>query len=110
MVDFVLHVTETSDATVVAVGGELDIATCVGLERALEAATARSGDVVVELADVTFIDSTALQVIVAVTAELERADRRLLLDSPSDIVVRAMHLCGVRDLLAVQPDPERPDD
>lgn len=108
MVDFSLRVIETADRTVVTVRGELDIATCVELQRALEAALARPSDVVVELADVAFIDSTALQVVAAASAALERAGRRLVLAAPSAVVVRAITLCGVQELLTIQPD--RPDD
>lgn len=110
VVDFLLQVDRTPGRTVVTVGGELDIATCVEVERTLRAAIARSGDVVVDLAGATFIDSTALQVLATASAALQRAGRRLVVATPSDIVVRAIDLCGVRDLLGVQPGQERPDD
>jgi len=77
-VAFVVAVGRFRDATVVAVAGELDLHTAAELESALDEAD-RNGRVVVDLTQVTFLDSTALGVLL-------RASRRREHD-PLDLVV-----------------------
>jgi stage II sporulation protein AA (anti-sigma F factor antagonist) len=80
--------------------GELDIATVPILERAFTAVL-EDGDVrmiVVDLADLSFVDSSGLHLLLRMKDACERADRlRIVNGSPA--VVRLLDLSGVRDLL-----------
>ena len=54
--------------------------------------------ILVDLAGVSFIDSTGIKVLVTASAR-ERGRNRLLLDRPSPAVLRVLRLAGVADLL-----------
>jgi anti-sigma B factor antagonist len=70
--------------TLVRAAGELDVHTCSEFQRVLNAAQDRhTGRLVVDLSEVTFIDSTALGVLVM----LQRG-----LPEPLDVVVTRQHL------------------
>jgi anti-sigma B factor antagonist len=65
-VELDIRVTDHGDRTVVSVGGEVDAYTAPTLETALgEVIPTRSVNVVVDLSDVTFLDSTGLGVLVS---------------------------------------------
>ena len=71
---FVIGVGRFQGATVVAVAGELDLHTVPELEQALAEAE-RSGRVIIDLTEVTFLDSTALGVLLrASSRHHERLD------------------------------------
>jgi len=81
---FVLDVSQQDGASVVVVGGELDLHTAPGLGDTLTALD--GGRVVVDLRDVCFLDSTALAVLL--TAARRRATKHLSLDlvlGPGDV-------------------------
>jgi anti-sigma B factor antagonist len=84
----------------IAVAGELDVATAPSLNEAL--AQAEAGDarvIVVDLADVSFIDSTGLHAILAAHARSQRNGNRLCLARCSEPVERLFELTGARDRL-----------
>jgi anti-anti-sigma factor len=79
----------------VRIGGDLDADGAPELARTLaDAAGLGSGDVCVDLATVTFIDSQALGVLVHVSDELERAGRHLHLEHPPHCVRHLVALAG----------------
>lgn len=61
--------------------GELDLATSPTLDRALTDAIADSDDVVLDLANVTFIDSTGLSTILAGVSASQLSGGRLVISS-----------------------------
>ena len=72
------------DVALVRAAGELDIHTCPEFQRALAAARdRRTARLVVDLSEVTFMDSTALGVLVVLQRGLKR---------PLDVVVTRPHL------------------
>lgn len=78
------------------VAGEIDAATCTILRDAIDAHL--STDVVrLDMADVTFIDSTGLQVLAAA-----RAVRDVTLVRPSDVVRRAVEITGLDRILSIE--------
>lgn len=81
---FVLGVAEQGGASVVVVGGELDLHSAGELDGALAALDGHR--IVVDLREVTFLDSTALAVLLA--AARRRAGKQLALDlvvGPGDV-------------------------
>jgi anti-anti-sigma factor len=76
------------------------------VEEALEAAIREStGAFVVDLTDVTFIDSSGLQVLLRARALLGREDRALALVCPHGPVRRVFELAGVSDVFALYATP-----
>jgi anti-sigma B factor antagonist len=78
--------TETLDGgeTLVHAAGELDVHTCSEFQQAVNDAQARHpGHLVIDLSEVTFMDSTALGVLVMLQRSMSR---------PLDVVVTQQHL------------------
>jgi anti-anti-sigma factor len=73
---FQLRISATADGHVVAVSGEVDIAVAPTLAEAL--VQFGDGDVVVDLADVTFIGASGLCAILAAQRHVERRSHRLI--------------------------------
>jgi anti-anti-sigma factor len=90
------------DDAIVTVAGELDPHTAPLLERALDdAASAAKGNVIVDVAGLTFIDSSGLRVVLGARRSLVDQDRHLLLRSPSDTVQRLLDIVGLSDYVEI---------
>ena len=83
------------------VAGELDMATAPELRTAIDAAKGPASEVVLDLREVYFIDSTALGLLVAADAE-SRADGFGLSILPSQAVGRLVELCGLQSVLPLR--------
>ena len=95
-----VDVTEDGARAIVVVRGEIDVATCPGLDAAVAGVT--SPEIVLDLSDVTFMASSGL-------ASLLRADRhatslggRVLLRSPSRAVVDVLQMTHLDDRFAIE--------
>ena len=89
---------------VVSVGGELDVATAPELRSRLEEAMDRSqGSLVVDLLEVTFIDSTALGVLIAVGKECESRGVALRLVITEQRILKVFEITGLSDVFAIHP-------
>lgn len=75
--------------------GELDLAAAPGLESALDAVLADSEDVVLDIAEVTFLDSSGLRVLVAAQNQSSEAGKTLTLLNPSAAVSRILEITGL---------------
>jgi anti-sigma B factor antagonist len=86
----------------VLVRGEIDIDTAPKLIAALDAAMRESrGPFVVDLGDVTFLDSSGVSVLVHARAFLGHEDRDLVTVCPPGSARRVFELAGIDDLLAL---------
>lgn len=88
-------------AVVLVVDGELDMDTVAPLTEGLDSAardTAGSGVVVLDLAGVTFADSTTVNVLLQARSVL---GRRLRVARPSSFVQRLFSVIGLEEALAV---------
>jgi anti-anti-sigma factor len=90
------HRSEDGQA-VVDVGGELDVHTCGTLEEAVQQAITDGGDVIVDLADVTFVDSSGLRTLIGLHRSAEERGGRLVLREPSRPLLRLLDLTGLQD-------------
>ena len=85
---FDLRSTRVGDALVVAIFGEIDMATAPEVSRAIDPGQAETGRVVVDLSEVTFLDSSALNAFVKSQQELALHDIGFSIVSPADQAVR----------------------
>jgi anti-anti-sigma factor len=86
---------------VVALRGELDVSGAGGIERALAGAAAPGSRVIVDLAELTFIDCRCVAVLASAWKQARQAGGDLLLASPRGLVLRILSLTGLIDLLPV---------
>jgi anti-sigma B factor antagonist len=99
---------ETGDrAYLVSVEGELDLYSAPRLQAELDALASDASDVVLDLSQVTFIDSTALGAILAAGRRLREADGRLALVAATDATRKLLALVGVDRVLPIYESSER---
>jgi anti-anti-sigma factor len=77
--------------------GDLDLATCGRVERALAAIDDR--DVCLDMSQCTFIDSSGLMIIVRTYERLAQANKRLSVTGANGDVARVFELTGLVRLL-----------
>ncbi|MCW3050399.1 MAG: anti-sigma factor antagonist [Solirubrobacterales bacterium] len=98
---FGLSARATEWGTVLAVRGELDLATAPALSRALDEAWAAGGDVRVDLHATTFVESTVLRVLLRGADRARAAGRRLeVVCARGGAPARLFALTGTEHLLA----------
>jgi anti-sigma B factor antagonist len=91
--------------TVLVLSGELDLAGSEQFSEALAWTVERGrGDVVLDCAELTFMDSTAIHLIGRARASLAAEDRTLTLERTQRSCRRALELCGLSDWLADDPE------
>jgi anti-sigma B factor antagonist len=97
------------EVTVVRVSGEVDLAIAPELrERLRRAIDADGNGVVLDLGDVTFMDSAGLSVLVDARRQLESTHRELRIVRPTPAVRRLLDLAGVDGLFQIDLDGEPP--
>ena len=90
---------------VLRVVGELDVATAPELQARL---SAHRGPAILDLREVTFIDSTGLRALVGATQARSRPES-LVLRAPSPAVRRLIELAALTEQLAIEPEaPDEP--
>lgn len=95
-VDVDVEVEELATHTLVRVRGELEFATAPELQRALAGVSADRGPVLCDLSDVTFLDSSALRVLVQARLRLgTRESLRLVVPRPS--IRRVFEISGLSE-------------
>jgi anti-sigma B factor antagonist len=95
---------DEDDVVHVAVRGELDVATAPTLREHLYAAVDRSrGPVVVDLLAVTFIDSTALGVLIGTKDRAEQHDVALRLVLQEARILKIFEITGLTELFSISP-------
>lgn len=86
---------------VVALRGELDISDATRFASALSAAVASGPRIIVDLAELTFMDCTGLHALVSARDKARQVDGDLLLAAPQQPLVRLLSLTDVIGLLPV---------
>jgi anti-sigma B factor antagonist len=97
-IPFEIRLRESNDTTIaLAVTGDLDIATSPALRAAVHDHIGQS--VVIDLAEVGFIDSTALGVLVAARERATNAGGKLIVENVQDAPRRVLEMTGLYGLL-----------
>lgn len=94
----------------VAVVGDLDLTTAPALWERLVAEIARgTNDIIVDLAEATFMDCVGLSPLVGASIRLRHLGGRLVVRRPSPLVARVLRLTGLEPAL-VGPPPQSGND
>jgi anti-anti-sigma factor len=105
--DFRVEVRSEGRAAIVVVRGELDLATSPELEEELRKVwDAGNEQLVIDLRELEFMDSTGLSIIVKAHQRLSDEGRRLSLVRGSQQVQRLLDLTGVSERLQLVDTPE----
>ncbi|HEX7166421.1 MAG TPA: STAS domain-containing protein [Acidimicrobiales bacterium] len=105
MDDFRVLTAIDGGVAVLRVTGELDAATAPTLDeyvRRVEAEQQVLDEIVVDIGDVTFIDSSGLSVLVAAHKRLRREDTGLVVANPSSQARRVFEIAGLHSVLTVR--------
>ncbi len=102
---FRLEVRSQGKATIIAVSGELDLASSPALQEELDRAS-DSDMMIIDLRELDFMDSTGLSVLVRAHQRAEEQGRRLAMVKGPQQVQRLLSLTGVADRLTVVDRPE----
>jgi anti-anti-sigma factor len=97
-------VLQHDDEVVVAVSGEIDMATADLFWQALDGACERAERVVVDLTDTTFIDSSGLAVLVRAHKRLDQRPDALVVRAPNATIRQVLGISGLDGIITVIPD------
>ena len=101
--DLVLTTEREDGAFVVAVRGELDAYSAPGLdEQIARLIDDRVDDVVLDLSQTAFLDSSGLRAILTAQRRLTEGGGRMRLRAPSDAVARLLEITGLGDHFDVE--------
>jgi anti-sigma B factor antagonist len=104
--EFGVSIVQIDGHTKVRVTGEVDLATATELRQRLEAVIAvGTGDLDLDLCDVTFLDSRGLVALLAARQALHDKDQRLRVLNPSKPVLRVFELSGLLDVMMDERQP-----
>jgi anti-sigma B factor antagonist len=100
---------EDEQGTVIEARGELDLAVSAELESALaDGALAGNGAVVLDLTELTFMDSSGLRVILVAAQRFERSGRAWAIVLPEESPVRRiLSLSETEQRLPIKPDRDQ---
>lgn len=103
---FEVEIHQASGGATVAVSGEIDLSVIEDLEGRLAPILAESPDpLVIDLREVTFVDSSGLRFLLKLNEGAQADARRFVLVAAGDPVVRVLQLAGVDGRLEVVADP-----
>ncbi|HWD08089.1 MAG TPA: STAS domain-containing protein [Actinomycetota bacterium] len=91
------------EAEVVRVSGELDIASSPALREELTEVAHGGRNVVLDMGDLAFMDSTGLSVIIAALKRLREHSLNLILCAPQPAVRRTLEICGLDNIITICP-------
>ena len=104
---FRVDVREQDGAPLLAVIGELDLASTPALEQELERVSADAPSlVIIDLRELDFMDSTGLSVLIRAHQQSQQAGYRLGIVNGSRQIRRLLTLTGVADRLTIADSPE----
>jgi anti-sigma B factor antagonist len=104
---FRLEVRQQGQATVIAVSGELDLASSPALQEELDRAAASDSELlIIDLRELDFMDSTGLSVLVRAHQRIEEQGRQLAMVKGPQQVQRLLSLTGVAERMTLVDRPE----
>jgi anti-sigma B factor antagonist len=101
MVSVHLTTGECGGQAVVTLSGELDVADAAGVVAALEATVAHQCEIIIDLAELEFIDSSGLAALARIRKQARQAGGDVLLAAPQDQVLRVLTLTRMLDDFSV---------
>jgi anti-anti-sigma factor len=102
--DFEVVTEETASGLRIGVRGDLDLATVEALRSALEDAQAGSRDVVVDLEECTFLDSSALKAIADGGQRARESGTGFVVARPSPQAARVLEISGLNEIVTIATD------
>ena len=107
-----VEVASEGDTALIRVRGELDLHGCPHLEQALiDADTGPAARIVLDLEELTFIDGSGLEVLVAASRRSSANGGRLRITTGKGEVPRILHLVALDQVLPLtphEPEPKSP--
>lgn len=105
--DFEVNIVEHADSySLVSVRGEIDLHSAPKVQHAVERGTNGVQAIVVDMADITFMDSTALSMFMRTKDDLKERGISLRLAAPSGAVERLFDVTGFGEYFEVFPTRE----
>jgi anti-anti-sigma factor len=102
--NFRIEASSTDSGTMIKLAGELDSATCGELvERFEQLITASAGEVVLDLDEVTFIDSAGLRAVIVIEHTAGERGVAFTIRTPTGPVADLLQLTGIREHVALSP-------
>jgi anti-anti-sigma factor len=107
--NFRIETSSAGSGTTIKLGGELDSATCGELiERFEQLLDDGSGEIAVDLDEVTFIDSAGLRAIIVIERSARERNIALTIRSPTGPVADLLQLTGIRENVVLSPRVDEP--
>ena len=103
---FAVDVSTEGDTVIIAVRGDVDLATAPALRAECEAAVERKPEVVrVDLSELTFLDSSGISVLVKTHQDLDAQGATLVLHRVDDRTRRVLDVAGLADFFERSDQP-----
>ncbi|OSZ57567.1 hypothetical protein OQI_26595 [Streptomyces pharetrae CZA14] len=96
------HITDDG-VRVLALAGEIDHTTTAILRQALDPEDGRALDIVIDFHDVTFMDSSGINILVAANNAARASGSRLSLARMPESISDLLHIVGLDDVIALYP-------
>lgn len=107
---FRIETASTGSGTTIKLAGELDSATCPVLVEHFERllAAREAGDVILDLSDVSFIDSAGMRAIIVLESAAQEREIPLVLRPPAGPVTDLLQITGIGERIALTPQADDP--
>lgn len=93
------------DPHCVALQGEVDAHSAPEVADRFASLPEGDDDILITMAEVTFMDSSGLRVLIDLQQRAGAAGRRLVLESPSQSVIRLLEVSGLSDHFTIRTEP-----
>lgn len=91
------------DSWVVNISGELDVSCAENLKRELnEKIDEKISDVVLDMSDLQYIDSTGVGIIVGIMKRLKAEDKKISIKNPKSNVKKIFSITGLDQLISLE--------
>jgi anti-anti-sigma factor len=98
--EFSISISEYDRRRILAIGGELDLASAAQFERQLGELCALGGELVVDLSGLAFVDSAGIRLLLEARHRARHRGGSLIVLGASGHVRRVLEVAGVLDILA----------
>jgi anti-anti-sigma factor len=100
---YVVDVVDQPSGPILKISGEIDIAAASQMRSAIDCVLDRSQRLVLDLSEVTFMDSTGLNLIAGAYRRLGSCPERIVLRKAPATVLRVLAVSGVDRLVTIEP-------